>query len=63
MMLSRGIGNLVWLYRRRIVSAIAFAAGVVGYALARPYLVACGDGKRGLGPKLIACALHWFSGQ
>jgi len=58
---SHAIGNLVWQFRRKIISAFEFAAGVGGYMLAQPYLVACAGGKRGLGAKLIACVVAWIS--
>lgn len=63
MTLSYAIGNLVWQFRRRIISALVFASGAGIYVLARPYLVACGGGKQGLGAKLITCALAWMSGR
>ena len=60
---SHAIGNVVWQFRRKIISALVFAVGVGSYALARPYLVACGGGKQGIGAKLIACVLAWISGN
>jgi|GEM_PF-6017886 len=60
---SHVIGNIVWRFRRHIISAFVFAASVGGYILARPYLVACVGGKRGLGVKLIACAVSWLVGR
>jgi len=60
---SHAIGNLVWQFRRKIISALVFAVGVGSYALAQPYLVACAGGKRGLGVKLIACAVSWLVGR
>lgn len=60
---SHAFGNVVWQFRRKIISALAFAASVGGYILVRPYLVACGGGNQGIGAKLIACVLAWILGN
>jgi hypothetical protein len=60
---SHVIGNLLWRFRRNIISAFVFAASVGSYFLPQPYLAACGGGNRALGAKLIACAVAWISGR
>lgn len=63
MTLNHTIGNVVWQFRRKIVSIFIFAAGLGSYILVRPFLVACGGGKLGIGAKLIACVVAWMSGH
>jgi hypothetical protein len=56
------ISTLVWMYRRKLLSALLFVLGITTYALIRQYLNECADGMigNGLGRKVIACVSHYF---